>query len=61
MGAIRRSAPNGGNNLNVPVGPLNGVLHRTFAGEARALVTALDSGRAPFRRGVSLVAVLRKQ
>jgi len=61
IAAIRRFAPNGGNNLNVPVGPLNGVLHATFAGEARALVAALDAGTMPFARGVSLVAVLRKQ
>jgi SAM-dependent methyltransferase len=60
IAAIRRFAPNGGNNLNVPVGSLNGVLRRTFAGEAGALVHALDTGAAPFRRGVSLVSVLRK-
>lgn len=61
IAAVRRIAPKGSNNLNVPVGPLNGVLHRTFAGEARALVAAIDTGTAPFRRGVSLVAVLRKR
>jgi SAM-dependent methyltransferase len=58
---IRRIAPNTGNNLHVPAGPLNRLLHGIFAGEARALVTAIDRDVPPFHRGVSLVAVLRKQ
>lgn len=60
IAAIRRWTPDRGNNLNVSTGPLNRMLHWTFAGEARALVAAMDTGRSPYRRGVSLVAVLRK-
>jgi SAM-dependent methyltransferase len=61
IAAMRRVAPGLGNNLHVPVGPLNGMLRRIFAGEAGALVAAIDRGLPPFRRGVSLVAVLRKR
>lgn len=53
-----REAPGG--DLDVPTGPLNSVLHRVFAGEATALVAAIDRDRAPWKRGVSLVAVLRR-
>lgn len=49
-----------GGDLDVPIGPLNQVCHRVFAGEADRLVAALDRGRAPWSRGVSLVAVLRR-
>ena len=43
------------------IAPLNGVLYRTFASEARVLDHVLE-GRRPrgFRRGVSLIAVLRR-
>ena len=59
---MRRVAPNNGNNLRMPAGPFNALLHRMFAGEATSLAAALatcDSRLAT--RGVSLVAVLRKQ
>lgn len=58
---IRKVAPDTGNNLRLPAGPLNRLLHLVFAGEAPALVGALDRHTRPFRRGISLVAVLRKQ
>jgi SAM-dependent methyltransferase len=53
-----RPARSGG-DLRVPAGPFNGALRRVFAGEASALVAAIDSGSAPYTHGVSLVAVLR--
>jgi len=61
IATIRKIAPDTGNNLRLPAGPLNWMLHRVFAGEAPALVGALDRHTRPFSRGVSLVAVLRKQ
>src|SRR5690606_14588702 len=39
--------------------PLNRLLLRAFAGEARRLAAAVD-GAAPYRRGVSLIALLRR-
>jgi SAM-dependent methyltransferase len=61
IAAIRKVAPNTGNNLRIPSGPMNRLLHHVFAGEAAALVHGIDRGVAPFRRGVSLAAVLRKR
>lgn len=61
IAAFRTIAPGAGNNLRVPAGPLNQLFRRTFAGEARALVAAIDCGTRPYRRGISLVAVLRKK
>ena len=63
IAAVRRMGTrgNGGGDLDVPVGPLNAVFRAVFQSEAGALVAALDGGAAPFARGVSLVAVLRKQ
>ncbi len=56
-----RATSSPGGDLDMPVGPFNQVLHRIFASEAAPLVAALDRGTAPFRRGVSLIAVLRRQ
>jgi 2-polyprenyl-3-methyl-5-hydroxy-6-metoxy-1,4-benzoquinol methylase len=56
----RRRATAGG-DLDVPMGPLNRVFHRIFAGEAERLAAAVDGDRAPWTRGVSLVALLRRQ
>jgi SAM-dependent methyltransferase len=56
----RRHVTRPGGDLALSAGPLNGLLRTIFAGEAKALVAALDRGSAPFSRGVSLVAVLRK-
>jgi SAM-dependent methyltransferase len=49
-----------GTDLSMPLAPINRVLERTFAGEARTLLGLLD-GRRPggYRYGVSVVAVLR--
>ncbi len=58
---IRRSGwrSDGGNDLTIPSGPLNGLLHRLFASEAPHLANAIDQHRMPWRNGVSLMAVLR--
>jgi len=67
---MRRVAPNNGNNLRIPAGPFNALLHRMFAGEAASLTAALatrdsrsldELGTGLATRGVSLVAVLRKR
>ncbi len=56
-----RATTSPGGDLDMPVGPFNHLLHRIFASEAEPLVAALDRGAAPFRRGVSLVAVVRRR
>jgi SAM-dependent methyltransferase len=61
IAAIRRFTRDGGSDLHIPSGPLNHVLHRVFAGEAAAMVNAIDRDSPPFRRGVSLAAILRRQ
>lgn len=61
IASVRRFTRDDGSDLAIPSGPLNGLLHMIFAGESDALVRSVDTGRAPFRRGVSLAAVLRKQ
>lgn len=48
-------------DLTMPVGPLNRVLHAVFASEASRLLASLDSGTAAYKRGVSLMAVLRRE
>ncbi len=59
---LHRSRPTRpGGDLRTPVGPFNGVLRGIFAGEASALVNAIDTGAAPYDRGVSYIAVLRRQ
>jgi len=61
IATIRRFTRDGGSDLHIPSGPLNRMLHRIFAGEAHALVGAIDRDSPPFRRGVSLAAVLRRR
>lgn len=56
----RHAAPRPGGDLRPPVRGINALLARVFAGEWHALVRAIDSGQAPHRRGVSLVALLRR-
>jgi SAM-dependent methyltransferase len=56
----RGSALRPGGDLDLPSRAINALLRRTFAGERHRLVAALDRGVAPYRRGISLLAVLRK-
>jgi SAM-dependent methyltransferase len=58
---IRRFTSDDGNDLRLAAGPLNGALRRILAGEAAALVRAIDRGTPAYSRGVSLAAVLRKR
>jgi SAM-dependent methyltransferase len=56
-----RSQGAAGTDFNLPGPMTNGILHQAFASEGEALCTALiTGGRAPFRRGVSLLAVLER-
>jgi SAM-dependent methyltransferase len=51
-----------GTDLTIPPWPLNGLLTSIFAREARVLVDLLSGNRKTgFARGVSLMAVLRKE
>ncbi|MGH7592600.1 MAG: class I SAM-dependent methyltransferase [Gemmatimonadales bacterium] len=61
IATIRRFTRDNGSDFQIPAGPLNAMLRRIFAGEAAALVQAIDSGRPAFTRGVSLAAVLRRR
>ena len=61
VAAARRLAPRLGNNLRIPSGPANRLFARIFSGEAESLVGAIDRVTPPYRRGVSLIAVLRKR
>ena len=48
--------------FRVPFAPLNSLLERIFAAEASVLERAIDrSGASPYRRGVSLIAILRRE
>lgn len=58
---IGSAAGRGGTDLRVPPPPLNRALQALFAGEAAALVRAVDAGATPFARGASLIALLRRE
>lgn len=47
-------------DLHMPPRLLNELLTRFFAAESERLVSALDAGRAPYRSGVSLIAVYQR-
>jgi 2-polyprenyl-3-methyl-5-hydroxy-6-metoxy-1,4-benzoquinol methylase len=49
-----------GTDLSIPAAPVNDLLTRVFAGEARRLVAALAGRARPYARGVSLLAVLER-
>ena len=55
-----RSSGEAGTDLSMPPDAANWLLTRLFAGERRALVSAIDTGLPAYARGVSLVALLRK-
>lgn len=51
-----------GSDLDLPARPVNALLERTFAGEASRLVAlARGETKRPYRRGVSLIALLRRK
>lgn len=55
-----RALGEAGTDFAVPARPINRALSWIFAGERRALSSALDTERRPYRRGVSLLAVLER-
>ena len=62
MGRLRGKAHgHAGTDFRVPAPPLNAALTRVFAGEGGRLVDALRNRRRGFGRGVSLIALLRRQ
>ncbi|HEX6308357.1 MAG TPA: class I SAM-dependent methyltransferase [Longimicrobiales bacterium] len=56
---LRRSAGGEGTDLTLPPAPVNELLRRVFAGEAGRLRGVLAADRPPYRRGVSIMALLR--
>jgi 2-polyprenyl-3-methyl-5-hydroxy-6-metoxy-1,4-benzoquinol methylase len=54
------SAGAAGTDFHIPASPVNRLLERVFAGEASRLKSALGKRGKVYRRGVSLIAVLRK-
>jgi SAM-dependent methyltransferase len=49
-----------GTDFREPRQPLNGLFERIFAGESKRLAKALHGQRSGYRRGVSLMALLRR-
>lgn len=50
-----------GSDLSVPPGPANRMLENIFASESTRLLNAMQGNKAGYRRGVSLISILRKQ
>jgi 2-polyprenyl-3-methyl-5-hydroxy-6-metoxy-1,4-benzoquinol methylase len=48
-------------DFSLPMRPINSVLEACFAGEGRRLLRAVDTGSGPYRRGVSLIAILQRE
>lgn len=49
-----------GTDFRIPRGPVNRCLESVFAGESRAVTKMIDRRRRPYRRGVSLLAVVER-
>ncbi len=47
-------------DLSLPIAPVNAILRRVFAGEARRVMKSWGSGTSAYRRGVSVLALLRR-
>lgn len=61
LGTLRRRAyGEAGTDFAMPRPLVNALLQRIFAGEGRALTRAVGTGRRPYRRGVSVIAVLER-
>ncbi|HUF12932.1 MAG TPA: class I SAM-dependent methyltransferase [Longimicrobiales bacterium] len=59
---LGRASGRGGTDFSMPSAPVNRLLTRTFAGEARRLAQVRPGAeRRRYRRGVSLIAVARKR
>lgn len=56
-----RGAGMAGTDVTLPPPPINALLRRAFEGEGRALESMIDGRRRSFRRGVSLIALLRRE
>jgi len=50
-----------GSDLSMPMRPVNALLRRIFLGERRRILGAIDAPGRGYRRGVSLIAVLRRE
>jgi SAM-dependent methyltransferase len=50
-----------GTDFKIPPGPVNRLLESVFAGEARVLCRAMQMGGGGYRKGVSLMALLRRK
>jgi SAM-dependent methyltransferase len=57
---LGRTSGGAGTDMDVPPTPVNALLQAVFAGEGMRLIHELDHERAPTRRGVSWIAVLRR-
>lgn len=62
LGRLRgRASGRGGTDLSLPPGPVNRMLEAVFAGEAGRLAGALDGHGRPYARGVSMLALVRRE
>jgi SAM-dependent methyltransferase len=50
-----------GTDFKIPPAPVNRLLENIFAGEARVLCRAMQTGRGGYRKGVSLIALLQRK
>lgn len=55
------AAGRAGTDFTMPPGPVNALLERLLAGESRRLVATLANPARAYRRGVSLIAILRRE
>jgi SAM-dependent methyltransferase len=60
-GLTRAASGRRGTDLSLPPARLNRLLTKLFTSERVALLRALQEGKAPFRKGVSLLALLERQ
>jgi SAM-dependent methyltransferase len=58
---LGRAYGKSGTDFSMPPRPVNALLERVFRGELRALAEAIDNGRQPNSRGVSVIALLERQ
>ncbi|HZZ27809.1 MAG TPA: class I SAM-dependent methyltransferase [Pirellulales bacterium] len=56
-----RSSGEANTDFALPAAPINSMLEKYFAGEARRLLRSIDRPSAGYRRGVSLIAILERE